>query len=93
MRDKVRRWYDGRVEWTLHPDGRVMGDCGGGYSATLGPDHSQRYWHATPAEADRVRRHFAARDRASAQRRVRDQVCRDLGLRKVRGALGGTYWE
>lgn len=23
----------------------------------------------------------------------RDQVMRDLGLVKVRGALGGTYWE
>ncbi|MGD0768111.1 MAG: hypothetical protein ABSB42_07950 [Tepidisphaeraceae bacterium] len=29
----------------------------------------------------------------SARRRERDQVLRDLGLTKVRGALGGTYWE
>ena len=27
------------------------------------------------------------------QRRERDQILRDLGLKKVRGALGGTYWE
>lgn len=26
-------------------------------------------------------------------RRMRDQVMRDCGLVKVRGALGGTYWE
>lgn len=26
-------------------------------------------------------------------RRERDQVMRDLGLKKVRGNLGGTYWE
>jgi hypothetical protein len=26
-------------------------------------------------------------------RRERDQVMRDLGLKKVRGMLGGTYWE
>lgn len=26
-------------------------------------------------------------------RRVRDQAQRDLGMVKVRGALGGTYWE
>ena len=26
-------------------------------------------------------------------RRVRDRVQRDLGMVKVRGALGGTYWE
>lgn len=27
------------------------------------------------------------------QRRERDQSMRDLGLVKVRGNLGGTYWE
>jgi hypothetical protein len=32
----------------------------------------------------------AARNKA---RRDRDQVMRDLGLVKVRGNLGGTYWE
>lgn len=31
--------------------------------------------------------------KAKRQRKVRDQVMRDLGLVKVRGALGGTYWE
>jgi len=33
------------------------------------------------------------RERANARRRERDQLHRDLGLVKVRGALGGTYWE
>ena len=28
-----------------------------------------------------------------ASRKIRDQVMRDLGLVKVRGAMGGTYWE
>ena len=28
-----------------------------------------------------------------AARRARDEVMRSLGLVKVRGALGGTYWE
>jgi hypothetical protein len=33
-------------------------------------------------------------DRArNARRRVKDRAMRDLGLVKVRGALGGTYWE
>jgi hypothetical protein len=31
--------------------------------------------------------------RARANRKARDQVMRDCGLVKVRGALGGTYWE
>jgi uncharacterized Zn finger protein (UPF0148 family) len=26
-------------------------------------------------------------------RRLRDQAMRDIGLVKVRGAMGGTYWE
>lgn len=28
-----------------------------------------------------------------ASRRIREQIMRDMGLIKVRGALGGTYWE
>ena len=33
------------------------------------------------------------RVRRNAIRREREQAMRDLGLVKVRGALGGTYWE
>ena len=29
----------------------------------------------------------------SLARKERDQAMRDLGLTKVKGALGGTYWE
>lgn len=32
-------------------------------------------------------------NRRVALRREREQALRDLGLVKVRGALGGTYWE
>lgn len=38
----------------------------------------------------------AALEKRQAQRqarRVRAQVMRDLGLVRVRGNLGGTYWE
>lgn len=31
--------------------------------------------------------------RSKARRREREDTLRDLGLTKVRGALGGTYWE
>ena len=34
-----------------------------------------------------------ARIRANANRKAREQVMRDCGLVKVRGALGGIYWE
>lgn len=33
------------------------------------------------------------RNRATANRRARESVLRDLGLVKVRGALGGVYYE
>jgi len=33
------------------------------------------------------------RNGANKHRRLREQVMRDLGLVKVKGALGGTYWE
>jgi hypothetical protein len=35
----------------------------------------------------------AKRARANANRRARESVLRDCGLVKVRGAMGGTYWE
>jgi hypothetical protein len=32
-------------------------------------------------------------DRQNANRQSRDSIMRDCGLVKVRGALGGIYWE
>lgn len=37
------------------------------------------------AESKRIKR--------NAQRRAHDKLMRDHGLVKVRGALGGTFWE
>ena len=34
-----------------------------------------------------------ARERAKKRRRERDEVMRSLGLKKVKGSMGGTYWE
>jgi len=42
------------------------------------------------AEYQRIR---AKREKANARRRARNQALRDLGLVRVRGALGGVYWE
>jgi hypothetical protein len=33
------------------------------------------------------------KNRARQLRRERDQIMKDLGLTKVKGALGGVYWE
>jgi hypothetical protein len=37
------------------------------------------------------KRHLLAKRRAT--RSIKDELLSDLGLVKVRGALGGTYWE
>jgi hypothetical protein len=42
-------------------------------------------------EAERIA--AARRARRNAARRVREDTLRSLGLKKVRGALGGVYWE
>jgi hypothetical protein len=44
---------------------------------------------------DLVRRYILEQKlaRRRENRRVREDVLRGLGLRRVRGALGGTYWE
>ena len=40
------------------------------------------------ALAEKVKRY-----KRNKSRRERDQLMRDLGLVKVKGNLGGTYWE
>lgn len=52
---------------------------------------SERFTDASEAQEyakKEVRRAYAARNR-----RERDQVYKDCGLKKVKGSLGGTYWE
>ena len=43
--------------------------------------------------SEETERRVRARIKARDARKARDQVLRDCGLVKVRGALGGTYWE
>ncbi len=47
----------------------------------------------TEAEAEAFRARRVKMDARNATRRERDGVLRSLGLVKVRGGLGGTYWE
>lgn len=42
---------------------------------------------------DRDRKASAKRAKARAARRARDEALRSCGLVKVRGSMGGTYWE
>jgi hypothetical protein len=48
---------------------------------------------ATNKELTAEDKKIAARKRAAANRKAREQVMKDCGLIKVRGALGGIYWE
>lgn len=64
-------------------------DVGGGYvyygeSDTLVADK---------ALADKVYKVVQQRILASNRRKWKENAMRDCGLVKVRGALGGTYWE
>lgn len=45
------------------------------------------------AECDAAEANGRKRAKAKAARKARDAAMRSLGLVKVRGALGGTYWE
>lgn len=36
---------------------------------------------------------YKRRKRARENRKAKDEAMKSLGLTKVRGALGGTYWE
>lgn len=44
-------------------------------------------------ESSRVLRRVEQRARAASAKRDREDVLRSCGLVKVRGALGGVYWE
>jgi hypothetical protein len=35
----------------------------------------------------------AKKERAKANRKAKEEILKSLGLVKVRGALGGVYWE
>lgn len=50
----------------------------------LSPDH--------PVD-ERVQKAQIRKARRNRLRKGRDDMLRSLGLKKVRGALGGTYWE
>ena len=38
-------------------------------------------------------RQYISKVKKKANRKLKDQAMKDLGLTKVKGALGSTYWE
>jgi len=47
----------------------------------------------THYELNAIVKKARANDRKNKSRRDKDQAMRDIGMVKVKGALGGTYWE
>ena len=45
------------------------------------------------AESSEIMKIFLARVKANRARKARDQAYKDCGMTKVKGSLGGTYWE
>lgn len=63
---------------------KVCGHCG---TEISGRDGENLCWACDEAEAN------GRRVRQRQARREREASMRALGMVKVRGALGGTYWE
>ena len=66
---------------------KVCENCG---SENVGQDGENLCKKCDACNGDRKQ---LANRRQSTKRRKRDQVLRDCGLVRVRGALGGVYWE
>jgi hypothetical protein len=47
----------------------------------------------SPEERKAARQAMLRRVRRNGARRAKNEVMRSLGLVRVKGALGGTYWE
>ena len=54
-------------------------------------DRGEGYFKVTPAE--QIAAIVAKRTKKNAEARARRQVYADLGLKRVRGGLGGVYYE
>ena len=74
------------LEYCSHPE-RSFCDCDACHSDAI--NRTKEYESEATREAKRKERNRRAR----INRHERNQAMRDLGLVKVRGALGGTYYE
>jgi len=81
---------EARITRYMIEDGEA--DEAGIFARILFQTTAKRYpqLRETSAVEDRKR---ISRIRANNNRKAKDQAMRDCGLVKVRGALGGIYWE
>ena len=91
IRDGKRRVFQSEAEPTEASHGHI-------YNAVIGPFKTRdaAFLMALPFNqfqtVDEAEKQ-AAKDRRNRNRRERDQAMRDCGLVRVRGELGGIYWE
>ncbi len=78
---ELRRYYDSRTGFSYNVNVRT------GIVCRTDGEYPDAETH------DRILRAVQSRMKAQRGARERDQMLRDCGLVKVRGNLGGTYWE
>jgi hypothetical protein len=77
---------------------KKTGECEyGPYNLTTGHVGTERF--AEPwdqfmgVDQEWIKKRQEQKDRQKKQRQGRDEAMRTLGMRRVKGGLGGTYWE
>lgn len=81
MRKELRTYYDAVTGTSYRVNLRTGVVCA---SDGTYPDHKTEV---------RIRSAVASRVKSGVRRRQREATLREEGIYKVRGALGGTYWE
>jgi len=66
----------------------MLNDC----IAVLG-DPLNSYELSRKMEYEKEKKELVQKYERNLRRRMNDQAMRDMGLTKVKGALGGVYWE
>ena len=89
---KLPDGYNGHTEVFDTTPVEVYGDLVKLRCATPGKEYLIRWVLKSDVDAQKQKAEIA-RIRKNKARRERDQVMRDCGLVRVRGALGGVYWE
>ena len=84
---KIKSKVDGMFTWAIIDEGGFQHEVQKHYDGTLfvgGCDKNV---------SDKEIRKLINTAKSSANRKAREQAYKDCGLVKVKGALGGTYWE
>lgn len=83
-RKEVLTYWDGRGKWRWNRRTHLL---------SLEVDGSTTYPAPSDDRAVRAFKVFEGRIARADARRVRDQIMRDHGMLKVKGALGRSHWE